>query len=80
MDAHGLAALAREHLPRVPVANSTSVAEAVRVAGLVSMDSKSVLVVCGSFFIMRDARVALGIIEEGDDWNMNENFAAFKTI
>lgn len=51
---------------------SNTISEAIYNAAIEAGNNGEILIICGTFFIMSEARAALGIIEERDPDDMNE--------
>lgn len=64
--------LTKQHVPIEAIAAHHDISEAVILATEASSKQGEVLVICGSFFIMGDVRLALGFAEPRDFFCMNE--------
>jgi dihydrofolate synthase/folylpolyglutamate synthase len=56
----------------------TGIIDGVKIAVQEAALHQQVLVICGSFFIMREAREALGILEPRDELDLNERLSSKK--
>jgi len=64
--------LKEKGIPEDKIAVSSNISQSIQEALLHAYEKQEVVIICGSFFIMGEARHALGIMEEQDPIDMNE--------